>query len=78
MIPTFLTCPVLLTGASEITASVILTAISSLGFPIVMCFALFYYILKDSKATREELKKLSDALNNNSFVIQQFLDKKGE
>lgn len=49
------------------------TAISQLGFPIVMCLGLFYYIIKDAKATREEVAKLSKALDNNTEVISQFL-----
>ena len=49
------------------------TAISQLGFPIVMCLGLFYYIIKDAKATREEVAKLSKALDNNTKVISQFL-----
>lgn len=38
-----------------------------------MCLGLFYYIIKDAKATREEVAKLSKALDNNTKVISQFL-----
>ena len=49
------------------------SAISQLGFPIVMCLGLFYYIIKVAKATREEVAKLSKALDNNTKVISQCL-----
>ena len=46
----------------------ILTAISTVGFPIVCCAALFW------KSNRTE-KELSDALNNNTLVMQRLCDK---
>ena len=51
------------------------TAVGSLGFPIVMCFMLLYYIAKDTKANREQIEKLTIALNNNTNVIGKLLER---
>lgn len=47
---------------------VIITAISTVGFPIVCAAALFW------KSNHTE-KELSDALNNNTLVMQKLCDK---
>ena len=51
------------------------SAISTVGFPIVMCLALFYYIWKSDAANRSQIEKLSDALNNNTSVITKLLER---
>lgn len=56
-------------GMADLTS-----AISSLGFPIVMSLGLLYYIMKDAKATREEVAKLSTAIDNNTKIITKFLE----
>lgn len=48
--------------------------ISSLGFPIVMCGALFWYMIQQRKEHQEEINKMSEALNNNTLAIQKLLD----
>lgn len=57
------------------TFSDILTLIGSYCFPIVMCIAFFWKLNKDQESHKEELDKLSAALNNNTLVLQQILDK---
>lgn len=59
-----------------------LQAVSTVGFPIVICFVLLYFILlfvkeykEIVKEHKEETKQLADAVNNNSLVIQQMCDK---
>lgn len=52
----------------------IVQVISSLGFPIVMCAALFWYMIQQREAHKEEIDKMSEALNNNTLVIQKLLD----
>ena len=59
-----------LTGVSDISS-----AISTVGFPIVMCLALFYYIWKCDGANRSQIEKLSDALDNNTSVIAKLLER---
>lgn len=60
--------------------NVILNAIATLGFPIVCCGALFYKMNKDEELHREDSKEWQKAIENNTLVIQKFIDKvdKGE
>lgn len=57
--------------------SVITQLIGSLGFPIVACAALFYENHKQSERHAEETEKLTDAINNNTIVLQKLVDKMG-
>ena len=49
--------------------------IASLGFPIIACFALFWYINKQQEQHKAETDKLAEALNNNTLVMQKLVDK---
>lgn len=49
--------------------------IASVGFPIVMCGALFWYINNLQKQHTEEMSKMSEAINNNTVVMQKLIDK---
>lgn len=49
--------------------------ISSVGFPIVLCGCLLWYIYKAQKMHKEETDKLSEALNNNTIVMEKILTK---
>lgn len=53
----------------------LLTAISTVGFPIVMCGALLKlgYVLLDK--LDKELDSLRTTINNNTTVMQRILDK---
>ena len=53
----------------------LLTAISTVGFPIVMCGALLKlgYVLLDK--INKELDSLRTAISNNTAVMQRILDK---
>lgn len=51
------------------------TLIGSLGFPIVACIMLFWYINKRDDIHKEEINKLSEAVNNNTLVMQKLLDR---
>ena len=64
----------------------VLTAIGTVGFPIVACCAMAYFFAITNKNYREDLKEqnnlhadetksLVDAINNNSMVIQRLIDK---
>lgn len=56
----------------------IVTAISTVGFPIVMCLVLLYEIKQMTDAHKEETNSLKDALNNNTVVLEKILTKLGE
>ena len=45
--------------------------ISSVGFPIVMCGALIYYIISINKKNDDTIKGLSDTINQNSKVLTE-------
>ncbi len=48
--------------------------VSTLGFPIAVCVYMFYSQEKERERHREETEKLTDALNNNTLVIQSLKD----
>lgn len=66
----------------------IVTLIGSLGFPIVACLGMAWYVKyqmdnysKQIKELREEhnkeIDKVTEALNNNTLAIQKLCDKMG-
>lgn len=56
-------------------ANTIIQIIGSLGFPIVMCGALFWRQVKSDEQHKAEMDKLSEALNNNTLAITKLSDK---
>ena len=52
---------------------VITSLIGSLGFPIVCCMTLFWYLTKTAKQHKEEMDKMSEAINNNTNVMNQLI-----
>lgn len=52
-------------------------AISSVGFPIVMCLVLLKYQKDQSAEHKEETEKFTEALNKNTLVLQKLCDKIG-
>lgn len=52
---------------------VIVQLINSMGFPIVMCGALFWKMTKDEKTNRENIDNMVDAVNNNTNVITKLI-----
>lgn len=55
----------------------IVQAISTVGFPITMCIIMMYYMQKNNESHKEEVDTLKDAINNNTLVMTQVLDKLG-
>ena len=53
---------------------VLLQAIATLGFPIVMCVALLYEIKDMTGKHQEETKLFSDSMNKNTLVLQKLCD----
>lgn len=45
--------------------------IGSVGFPIAACLICFWYINKQEERHKEEMNKLSEAINNNTKVMQE-------
>ena len=51
--------------------------ISNLGFPIAVCVGLFWYIVKQSEAHKEETEKLRTAIENNTLIITKLYERLG-
>lgn len=47
----------------------VMQAIGSLGFPIVACCALFYYLNKEQESHKEEMSAVTEALNRNTEAL---------
>ena len=53
---------------------VLLQAIATLGFPIVMCVVLLWEIKDMTTKHQEEAKLFSDSMNKNTLVLQKLCD----
>lgn len=53
------------------TTNDIVNLISTVGFPIVMCGVLLYYIMTINKKNDDTIKGLSDTINQNSKVLTE-------
>ena len=53
----------------------ILQAISTVGFPIALTLILLLYIYDSSNKHKEEIDKMSEALNNNTLALTKLLDR---
>lgn len=64
----------------------IASLVSSIGFPIVACLALGFYVKYQTdkydtsvkelqKEHKEEVTKMTEALNNNTLALQKLVDK---
>ncbi len=49
--------------------------IGNYGFPIVCCGAMFWYMIKKDTQHKEESENMRKAIENNTLVIQQLVDK---
>lgn len=55
--------------------NLILQAISSVGFPIVVAAALFWKMNRQDMDHKEEMQKVTEAVNNNTLALQKLVDK---
>lgn len=51
------------------TVNMITQVIGSLGFPIVCCVALFWKLVKTDELHKEEMKAMTEALDNNTKAL---------
>lgn len=49
----------------------IIQAVSTLGFPIVMCAALLYYLNLERESHKEEMNSMKDALDRNTVIMTE-------
>lgn len=70
------------------TVNDIVTIVTSVGFPIVACGAMAWYVkyisdrhsqeVQDlNKQHKEEMEQVTEALNNNTLALQKLCDKIG-
>lgn len=55
----------------------IITAISTVGFPIVCTLMMGYLLIEEQKNHKEEMNQLKDAINSNTIVmteLKQYLE----
>lgn len=57
--------------------NVVVQLISSLGFPIACCIAMFWQNNKLNENHKEETTKLNEAINNNTIALNHLIDKLG-
>lgn len=63
----------------------IMTAISTVGFPIAACGVMFWYMNKERESHQQETKELTSAIGGlqttiqqNTSLLEKVLDKLGE
>lgn len=56
-------------------AESILSAITTVGFPIAMCLVLMWQMNDVNEKHKEETEKFTEALNSNTLVLQKLCDK---
>lgn len=49
----------------------ILDAVSVVGFPIICCVIMFWYLQKEQEAHKEEIKTVTEALTKNTLVLTE-------
>ena len=54
--------------------SAISALISNLGFPIACVVAMFWMMNKEREDHKEEMQKVTDAVNNNTLALQRLVD----
>lgn len=56
----------------------IMTAVSTLGFPICMCGALFWYMVKQNELHQNESKEMREAINKLEEAILKLTERLGK
>lgn len=51
---------------------------SNLGIPVACLCVTFYLWYIETQNHKEEMNKMTDAVNNNTLILQRLLDKLGE
>ena len=56
-------------------ANAIISLVGTLGFPIVMCGALFWYMIKQNEQHSTESREMRDAINELKIAIVELTDR---
>lgn len=57
------------------TLQTVINLIKDLGFPIAVCIAMFWLNNKQVEQHKEEMVKVTDALNNNTLALTELRDR---
>ena len=57
------------------TLQTVINLIKDLGFPIAVCIAMFWLNIKQVEQHKEEMSKVTDALNNNTLALTELRDR---
>lgn len=57
------------------TVNTLAQLVSTVGFPIVMCGVLFWYMYKQDERQTEQNQRMMESLNNLSMVITELKQK---
>ena len=57
------------------TLQTVINLIKDLGFPIAVCIAMFRLNNKQVEQHKEEMSKVTDALNNNTLALTELRDR---
>ena len=57
------------------TLQTVINLIKDLGFPIAVCIAMFWLNNKQVEQHKEEMTKITDALNNNTLALTELRDR---
>ena len=49
----------------------LMNILQNFGFPVTMCFIMFYYILKQSERHKQETDRLSETIEANTKVLTE-------
>lgn len=60
------------------TVNMITQIISTTGFPIACCIALFYYMTKQTEQHKQEMDKLNESINNNTIALNKLAERMKE
>lgn len=58
-------------------ANSIISLVGTLGFPIVMCGALFWYMIKQNEQHSTESREMQDAISELKLAIVKLTDRLG-
>ena len=58
-----------------VTINDVTTLISSVGFPICMCGAMFWYMMKENESHKAESSEMKSAINALEIAITKLTDK---
>lgn len=62
-------------GGHKMDFQSVLTAVSTVGFPIVACIVLAVILYKQNEAHKQEMNEVKEAINNNTIALTKLTDK---